>query len=370
MAEKIKMLGLTLGDPLSHSSRSGVNYNIFSRFNDNCELINVFDLDVRGINKLLLAVNSFSLDRKEWGNKLHQNPWAFEMRTRMAERNINNISKEINLIFQDGAMFMPGLNPVIPFVSYHDSNVILSAKGGEFAHGAHYNGARLSSTIAQEKKVYEKAALIFTMSDWLKNSLVTDFGISENKIKTVYAGTNLKICDFDKNYDGKTILFIGKNFKRKGGEVLLEAFIEVKKEIPDAKLIIIGPNIRINEKGVEVKGLVNNKEELEEYFKQASLFVLPSLFEPFGIVFAEAFAYKNPCIATNICAMPEIIEEGKGGFVIPPNDPDSLSKRIVAVLKNKELAKEMGEYGFEKAKNVFNWDVVVEKMIKHILTIL
>ncbi len=359
------MLGLTLGNPIDLHSRSGVNYNIFTRFRNKVDLIDVFDLDIKGMKKIWGAVKSFSFDRRRWGNKLHQSPWAFRVRTRLAEQKIEGLSEKPDLIFQDGAMFMPCERPKIPFVSYHDSNIILSANGGPYAHGSHYRGKRLDKTIAQEKMVYEKAALIFSMSDWLKKSFVHDFGLQEEKIITVYSGANLKVEDFDKNYDCKTILFVGKNFERKGGRTLLEAFRIAKKKIKDAKLIIIGSNLNISEEGIEVKGLITDKNELADYFKQASLFVLPSLFEPFGIVFAEAFAYKNPCIGSNICAMPEIIEDGKGGFLVPPNDYKILADRIITLLEDENLSKKMGDYGFEKVKNIFNWDTVVDKMLFH-----
>lgn len=363
--KSIKMIGLTLGAPFDLHTRSGVNYNIFTRFKNKVDLIDVFDLDIKGTKKILGVIRSFSFNRRRWGNKLHQSPWAFKVRTSLAEQKIDELSGKPELIFQDGAMFMPGREPKVPFVSYHDGNVILSAQGGNFAHGAHYKGGKLAKTIAQEKVVYEKAALIFSMSDWLKKSFVHDFGIPEEKIITVYAGTNLKVEDFDKNYDSKTILFVGKNFERKGGKALLEAFKIVRKEIKDAKLIIIGSNLDINEVGVEVKGLITDKEELSKYFREAALFALPSLFEPFGIVFAEAFAFKNPCIGTNICAMPEIIEEGKGGFLVPPDDSKALADRIIMLLKDKNLSRKMGNYGFEKVKNIFNWDVVVDKILFH-----
>lgn len=369
MSEKIKILGLTLGEPLSQSSRSGVNYNVFSRLNSSelCELVDVFDLDLGGFNKVYSAIRNFSPNRTRWGSKLHQNPWAFDTRTRLAERRIRSVLTEIDLIYQDGAMFMPGFAPKFPFVSYHDSNVILSANGGAFAHGAHYKGKMLSKTIDQERSLYEKARIIFTMSDWLKDSIVEDFGIDEGKIHTIYAGTNQRIDDFDKSYDGKTILFVGKDFERKGGKILLEAFKSVKKQIKDARLVIIGTTLNIDQIGVEVKGLINDKNELEKYYKQASLFVLPSLFEPFGIVFAEAFAYKLPCIGANSCAMPEIIEDGKGGFLVEPNSIGSLSEKIIQILSDESLSKNMGDFGYSKVKKVFDWDVVVNKMITKIV---
>jgi glycosyltransferase involved in cell wall biosynthesis len=138
----------------------------------------------------------------------------------------------------------------------------------------------------------------------------------------------------------------------------------VKKEVPDVRLLVVGPTLDLNIDGVEVKNLVTDREELSRYFKQASVFVMPSFYEPFGIVFAEAFAYKNPCIGTNICAMPEIIEEGKGGFLVAPGDYVALAERIIMLLKDKALACEMGEYGYRKVRDIYNWDIVVRKMIE------
>jgi|RhiMetdeSRZDD1v2_1073273.scaffolds.fasta_scaffold07280_3 hypothetical protein len=71
----------------------------------------------------------------------------------MAERKLGEVRFGYDLIYQDGAMFMPGKVPDVPFVRYHDSNVILSARGGSLAHGAHYQGKRLQETISQESMV-------------------------------------------------------------------------------------------------------------------------------------------------------------------------------------------------------------------------
>lgn len=365
MPGKIKLVGLTLGDPFDPTSRSGVNYEIFSRFREKFDLMDVFDLDVGGFWKLFLGARNFSFHRRTWGNKLHQNPLAFKIRTDMAQRKLERITYKFDLVYQDGAMFMPGWIPKVPYVSYHDSNVILSAKGKPYSHGAHYTERNLGKTVKQEKMVYENATLIFAMSNWLKQSLVEDFGISEQKILTVYAGTNLPADDFNKIHDGKTILFVGRNFERKGGKILLEAFRLVRKEVRKARLLIVGPESHFTEEGIEFLGPVKDKLRLAKLFRDASVFVLPSFYEPFGIVFAEAFAHKTPCVGTNICAMPEIIENGKGGFVVPPGEPQTLARRMTELLKDEGLMRRMGNYGFVKARAVYNWDVVVEKMLVH-----
>ncbi|MDC4205469.1 MAG: glycosyltransferase family 4 protein [Candidatus Manganitrophus sp.] len=365
MKRKIRLVGLTLGDAFNPQTRSGVNYSLFSQLKQKCDLIRVFDLDLRGIRKACVALGTFSFNRRRWGNKLHQNAWAFDIRSAQARRVLNQLELDVDLVFQDGAMFVPPTEKAPPFVSYHDSNVLLASNGGALSQGAHYSGNALKRAVRREKRVYESAALIFTMSNWLKESLIRDFQISPDKIVTVYAGTNLPVENFQKEYDGRTILFVGANFERKGGPVLLEAFRRVKKEVKDARLVVIGSNINVREDGVETVGRVSDKATLADYFRRASVFALPSFYEPFGLVFAEAFAFKTPCIGTNICAMPEIIEEGRGGWVVPVNDSKNLADRIVMLLRDPVLAAKMGEYGFRKTSELFNWDIVVDKMVSH-----
>ena len=93
-----------------------------------------------------------------------------------------------------------------------------------------------------------------------------------------------------------------------------------------------------------------------------ALFVLPSLYEPFGIVFAEAMSYKLPCIGTNTYAMPEIIDEGKSGYLVPIDDSTMLANRIISILKSPDTAKEMGNNGYIKYLQNYTWDAVVQKM--------
>ena len=104
-----------------------------------------------------------------------------------------------------------------------------------------------------------------------------------------------------------------------------------------------------------------SQHTFDEYSK-ATVFVMPSIYEPFGIVFAEAMAHKLPCIGTNNCAMPEIISENKSGFLVPVEDSHILAKRIIEILKTPELAEEMGIYGYEKYRQNFTWGRVAEKI--------
>jgi len=179
-------------------------------------------------------------------------------------------------------------------------------------------------------------------------------------------GLNLdEVKVFDKKYDGKTMLFIGMDFERKGGLVLLEAFPKIKKEIPEAKLIIIGPNKEIHtidQPGVEFLGCITDRKKIKKYYEEASLFVMPSLCEPFGLVFLEAMAYKVPCIGTNRDAMPEVIQDGKNGFLVPPGDSQALANRIILLLNDKVCLKQLGENAYNFVKDNFLWEKVVGRI--------
>ena len=348
---------------MSPSSRSGVNYQVFSRLSQKCTIVDLVDLDLRGLQKIYSALTHFSFNRRKWGGRLHQNAWAFVARSKNAEMILQDLANSFDVIYQDGSMFMPGMTPQQPFVTYLDCNVKLAADGGPHSHSAHYRGHSLAKAIELERRVYESSSIIFTLSDWLKNSLIKDFHISEEKIITVYAGGNLPLQSFEKQYDGKTILFVGKSFERKGGPTLLKAFRTVRQNIPESRLVIIGPTLNVNLNGVSVLGPVTDHAVLARHFREASLFVLPSLFEgSFALSFAEALAFQTPCIGTNVCAIPEIIEHGKSGYVVPPEDHEILAKRIIEILGNKTLSRDMGQYGLKKAREIFNWDVVVEKI--------
>jgi glycosyltransferase involved in cell wall biosynthesis len=208
------------------------------------------------------------------------------------------------------------------------------------------------------------------MSAFTKNALIKHYGIEKDRIIVIGAGPNLENFPETKerHYDGETVLFVGKDFYRKGGETMLSAFKIVRKEIPEAKLFIVGDSrqkLRIAQEGVENKGLLTFKE-VEKLYLKASVFALPTLREAFGLAYLEAMAYKLPCIGTNLEAIPEIIEDGYTGFLIEKYDIKALAEKIVLLLKDTNLARVMGERGYQKVRANFDWDMVAEKILQNV----
>ena len=143
----------------------------------------------------------------------------------------------------------------------------------------------------------------------------------------------------------------------------------VIKTIPAAKLIIAGSSPPVNMPDVEVIGFINKntkdgENRLLELYKRAAVFTMPSHFEPFGIVYAEAMHFGLPCVGVNHCAMPEIISEGVTGLLVEPNNDVELADALVAILENRVLSRLMGNEAIKKASRLFRWEVVAEKMAR------
>ena len=144
------------------------------------------------------------------------------------------------------------------------------------------------------------------------------------------AGANQWLTSLDdRAAQGRRALFVGNQFERKGGDVLLRAWPQVVRRLPDAELILVGPKRDPAPgfgHGVSWRGRVD-RAELERLYRTSAAFVLPSLFEPWGHVFVEAMGFGLPCIGTDSCAMPELIEDRVSGRLVTPGDPTDLAAR-------------------------------------------
>lgn len=356
-----------------YSDTSGIDKYLFPALNNRGWDIDVIPVTYPRYQKYWQLLSTFTPNIKRWKAKFDKkrtfylkSPSGFIQRTKLCQKQIKKRGNNFDIIFQVSSMFVPSFNGSTErYVLFIDWTRKLSER--EYPDWAPIKDAkRREEWFYLEQNTYRRAGLIFATSEYVKKSIINDYGISADKIVVtgyVLALEKLPEEDFKKQYDGKTILFIGFDFQRKGGYVLLEAFKKVRKEIPDARLVIAGPaSLDSNTEGVDFKGALLERSEIISLYQQASIFVMPSLCEPFGLVFLEAMAYKLPCIGTNVDAMPEIIKDGKTGFLVPQNDSDALAERIIYLLKDCKLAKEMGESGFYYLRENFTQDKVTEKM--------
>jgi glycosyltransferase involved in cell wall biosynthesis len=134
--------------------------------------------------------------------------------------------------------------------------------------------------------------------------------------------------------------------------------------VPSAQLTIAGPRQDSHTElpaGVRFTGWVD-RAKLAELYQSASVFVLPSIFDPCPNVFREAMGYGVPCIGTSCCAIPEIIEDGVSGRVVPRDQPGPLADALIELLSEPGKAESMGRAAYSSVLRAGRWSDVAERM--------
>jgi glycosyltransferase involved in cell wall biosynthesis len=172
-----------------------------------------------------------------------------------------------------------------------------------------------------------------------------------------------------------TVAFAGRLVPEKGVSVLLLAFAQVKAQIAEARLLIAGQGAEAaNLQALATKlGIASSvvwlghlsRSQLEQHFDQAWVQVVPSLWdEPFGNVSTEAMMRGTALIASKVGAQPEIVLDGKTGFLVPPNDVDALANALRPILLNAALAEKVGWAGRQRSLTHFSEERRTERFIE------
>jgi len=216
-----------------------------------------------------------------------------------------------------------------------------------------------------ERNLYRNAVTTFTMSRNVHRSLIEDYGCREDQAAIALAGCNARIAtDFQNNYGSANIVFVGVDWERKGGPQLVEAFRHVRTRFPNATLTVVGCTPSVTEPGVTIVGRIPF-DEVWRYYTKASVFAMPTRYEPFGIVFLEAMAHRLPIVATNLAAIPDFVTHGENGFLIEPDDVESLATHLTSLIGNPDLCRTMGERGASVARR-YTWDHTADIMASEI----
>ena len=192
---------------------------------------------------------------------------------------------------------------------------------------------------------------------------------------------SLDVAPIEEFSDGKlNILFVSRLEKRKGLNYLLEAFKQVKEEIPDSRLIIVGPGTRLRrkyEKYVARSGLKDvvfvglvSYDDLPRYYQTADVFCAPAIgSESFGIILLEAMSLGKPIVASNIDGYASVVSHGVDGLLVPPADKDKLAQALISLLGDESLRQEMGAKGREKALE-HSWERISQRVFDYYVRVL
>ena len=370
----MRILLLAEGDPETWDSWSGSSRSLVRALRSLGHQVIGTDVSAGQLGTWADAARSWVPSRRRWAARYHLGPAGFARRTRHARAALAQHARQFDVALQIGATFDALSWSDRPGFVYSDANASLASRDAPAGDVAMLRPAEREAVLARERAVYLRANAVLAMSEYLRRSFIADFGVPANSVETVYAGPNFDldaIPPLNATRDGSpTILFVGKQWERKGGPLVLAAFQGVRGAIPDARLVIVGctPPIPSDAaEGVEIVGRVtktseNGQTTLSELYRRADVFCMPSLFEPFGVVFIEAMLHGVPCIGSDRCAIPEIISHGETGWVVPLNDVATLRDRLIGALSRSEALAAMRHRCRERALRVFTWERVAERV--------
>ncbi len=214
-------------------------------------------------------------------------------------------------------------------------------------------------SIALERRAVHSADALVVFSQWAADSFINEYGVPAERVHVIPVGVELTgFARFDERQgdspDKKRLLFVGGDFHRKGGPLLVDVF---RRNFAHRDVEL---HLMTNEPSVTTHGNLFVHRDVQPFsaawyqlYSQADIFVLPTLREAFGIAYVEAMAAGLPVIGSRVGAGPEII--GKDvGFLVEPNDRHDLAQRIEQLLADSELRRSLGNNGRIRAARLFD----------------
>lgn len=223
-------------------------------------------------------------------------------------------------------------------------------------------------------KAYRNADAIVVISNGVKSDFVTNYKVPKEKIQVIYNPLNkmriseLAAEDTAVKNESPLIVSVGRLVYQKGFDILLRAFRRVRNSIP-SKLLIIGDGEKRREliqltKSLDLQNEVTFLEFQHnpfKYMKIATVFCLASRYEGFGNVILEAMTLGIPVVATDCPSGPaEILDNGKYGILVQPNDHDSLAEALLRVLTDTQLRDELSRLSIERSQ-FFDFDTAIKQ---------
>lgn len=243
----------------------------------------------------------------------------------------------------------------------------------------------LYQLISWTKYSAKHAKKVFTISNSSKNDILKAYEKDPEDVVVTYPGLRLEMqhmsLDMTKeqlqkkyNISGNYVLFVGTLQPRKNITRLIEAFAKVKKEAKqkDLELVIVGKKGWLYEEILQAPKKFDIKErvlfldfvtdeDLPSLYSNAEVFVLPSLYEGFGLPVLEAMKYGCPVITSNVSSLPEA--GGEAALYIDPTNVKQMTGMIEKVLEDKSLREDMIKKGYEHVKK-FSWEKTAKKTLE------
>ncbi|MCE7948230.1 MAG: glycosyltransferase family 1 protein [Chloroflexi bacterium CFX4] len=272
---------------------------------------------------------------------------------------------------ETGNLFLHSLN--IPFVvRLHGESFVFR----KHTHQPIHLDLRLARRL--EFRFLRQAGAVSSPSAAQGREMAVDLGWQPERIRVIpnpVAAHFVQQGDraFVSSQQALDVLYVGRLSREKGVTVLLESVPHVARQLPEVHYNIVGRlhnsmtaeqlSAQIAATGYEANiALIGHVvwREMAAWYARAALFVQPSFYETFGIACLEAMCFRLPVVAARVGGLPEVVEDGVTGILVPPNDPQALGEAILSLLRDPEKRRRMGERGREKVLAEFTAERVAD----------
>jgi glycosyltransferase involved in cell wall biosynthesis len=238
------------------------------------------------------------------------------------------------------------------------------------------------------RHIAHSAAHVTATSEHCKRGIVEFLGLPSERVSVIYAGVDterynpkVKAVRLKEKYginDEKVVLFVGHLHPRKGLQYAVRAMPLVFREVKDVKLLVVGPDYwghrtefedLASQLGVSDRVIFAgevDEEELPAHYSLADVLVFPSttLVECMGMTLKQAMVAGIPVVGAKMGGVPEAIVDGETGYLARPNDEVDLAEKIVELLRDEKLMREMGLKGRERALKLFRKETMANRLLK------
>jgi glycosyltransferase involved in cell wall biosynthesis len=230
-----------------------------------------------------------------------------------------------------------------------------------------YTPQMLNAYERLERQTFACLEHIFTFGAYVRDNLIGHYGIPASRVTAVGSGMG-RIAPYmgSKDYAKPALLFVAKHyFKAKGGPLLVDAFRIAQARRPDLTLTIVGD--ARSRRYIPANPAISFHAhlpwgELQQLYRQSTLLAQPMLNDPWGQVYLEALVSRTPVLGLRRHGLPEILADGRYGFLVDREDPRRLADAILDAVSDPRRLQRMAIAGQDHVLASYSWDSVAERM--------
>lgn len=241
----------------------------------------------------------------------------------------------------------------VPTVVSLDATNRQNAVNLPYRRPTRFTGRSGRAAVVLERRVYERARAIVTHSRWAADS-VQGYGVDPTRIHVIPFGIPVPPRPAPHSDDGlPRILFVGTTMDRKGGWRLLDLW---RRHLRDrSRLVLVTREVVPPEPGLEVRNDIRpDAGNLQEVLRTADIYAMPGDIDAFGYALLEAMAAGLPPVGPDLAAVPEIIEHGRSGLLVPPRDDRAFCAALDELVTDAARRRELGAAAHRRVRDRFD----------------